>query len=111
MLHDSGLNFTYAMGQDLAEGRDDDPHFHYLKLGYIADFFDIGETALAVDFGRVLHISADGDAATTFGGYLVQNLAEYGAQFYVGTRSHELDRPGNNYDDIWAVLGGARMKF
>ena len=41
----------------------------------------------------------------------VQNFDKIGTEFYLGARNHELDRAGSNFDDIFAVLGGARVKF
>jgi hypothetical protein len=112
MLLDSGLNFTFAAGLQEMEGPTrDDPNFYYFKLGYLRKFFDVGPTALAVDYGRYNDIAQNGDEADTFGFFLVQNLANWGTELYIGYRNYDLDRKGANLKGIDAVLTGGRVKF
>ncbi len=48
---------------------------------------------------------------TSYGVSLVQNFNKIGTDFYLGARNHELDQAGSNFDDVFAILGGARVKF
>lgn len=111
MLHDSGLNGTFAAGRQVTKAGGSNPGFLYGKLGYIAKFFDFGETAFAIDFTRNENVALDGDEAVSYGFGAVQNLKDYGVQFYGGIRNHELDRTGSDFDDVLTSLAGARVKF
>jgi len=111
LLHDSGFNVTFAAGHAAPERTGSDPVFAYGKLGYIARFFDIGETAFAIDFTRADNIGQDDDEATSLGFGAVQNLKKFGTQFYAGVRNHGLDRTGSDFDDVLTTLAGARVKF
>lgn len=51
------------------------------------------------------------DEFTSYGAFVVQNIDRAGTELYLGVRNHELDRPAANFDDILAVLAGARVKF
>ena len=41
----------------------------------------------------------------------MQNFDKIGTEFYAGVRNHELDRADADFDDIFAALTGARVKF
>ncbi len=113
VLLPSGFNATAAAGtRDLdAPGRDD-PVFYYVKLGQRLDLFDIGGTALAVDFTQVEDLAADGDEFTSYGVFFVQNVDPVATELYLGERNHELSVAGlADPDDVFAVLAGARIKF
>ena len=113
VLLPSGLNFTAAAGtRDLDAAGRDDPFFYYVKVGQQLDVFDIGRTALAVDFAQADDVIADGDEFTSYGAFIVQNLDPVATELYLGVRNHELDAgTGPDPDDIIAVLAGARIKF
>ena len=109
VLHRSGLNFTVAAG---GEERDDrDPFGWYVKLGYLANLSQLGKTAFAVDYTENDEVAADGDDAKAYGAFVVQQLKDFGTEFYLGVRNHEFDRPGTSIDDIFILLTGARVKF
>jgi uncharacterized coiled-coil protein SlyX len=109
--HDSGFSLTFAAGRDKPERGGPDPKFVYGKLGYATRIFDIGETAFAIDFAHAEDIAMSGDRAISYGAGLVQNLKAWNTQFYAGIRNHELDRTGANFDDVFSLLAGARVKF
>lgn len=112
VLHDNGLNATFAAGSaEITDPNRDDATFYYGKVGYIANIFDIGKTALSVDFVQTEDLAANGDEATSYGAFAVQHFSEYGTELYAGVRNHELDRTGSNFDDIMAAIAGARVKF
>ena len=106
-----GISLTGAAGTRDTEGRDEDALFWYAKLGYTFKAFEFGSTSVAVDYTEADDVEADGDEFTSYGVFLVQNLDKVGTELYLGIRNHELDRPGADFDDLFAVLGGARVKF
>jgi len=118
LRHSSGFNLTGAAGvQDIQAGATNpnrDPVFWYAKLGYIWGG-GIGDTAIAIDYTVAEEIedslAATGDEFTSYGAFVVQNIDGISTELYLGVRNHELDRVGQNFDDILAVLGGVRVKF
>ena len=106
-----GLNFTAAAGTRDVKGGGDDPVFYYGKLGYKFDAIDFGGTAVSIDYTMAEDIDVNGDEFTSYGAFLVMDFDKIGTEFYIGFRNHELDRPGENFDDVFAVLTGARVKF
>jgi hypothetical protein len=115
ILHSSGLNFTLAGGlRDYEDTDRNDGTFVYGKLGFRRQFFEIGETRFAVDYGRFNRVAQNGDEATTAGVQIVQDFAEHGAEYYLGYRWHSLDRDQGaspDFDDINALMTGVRVKF
>ena len=61
--------------------------------------------------GITIALAATGDEFTSYGIFVVQKIDKIATEFYLGARNHELDRVGQNFDDVFAVLGGARIKF
>lgn len=111
-LHDSGFSGTVAMGtrNNKGDGRDRSAFF-YAKLGYQANWIQLGTTFLSVDFGRFSDIRVNGDTADVYGFQLVQDFRTWGTEAYLGYRLHKLDRDGEDYDNINAVMAGMRVKF
>ncbi len=112
-LHESGFNVTFASGsQDMKPSANhDDPSFVYLNLGYKKKLSSIGQTAFSIDYGNYEDIAQSGDDASAYGLQIVQNIDDWGTEFYLGYRNHDLDRPGDNFADIDAFLAGARFRF
>lgn len=112
VLHDSGLNGTFAMGtrDNKGAGRDDGAFF-YTKFGYRGRWCPLGVTSLSADYGRYSDISTNGDDADVMGFQMVQDLQEWGTEAYLGYRFHNLDRNGTDYDNINAIMTGMRVKF
>ncbi len=120
ILHSSGINLTVAAGTgDLESGltnpdnskRDDDPMFYYAKVGYRAKWFEFGETRFSLDYSRSDDVFQDGDEAKTVGFQFVQDFPEWGSEYYLGYRWHELDRSTEDFNDINALMTGVRVKF
>ena len=108
----AGVNMTVAAGRrDFDEDGRNSGNFIYGKLGYRVDPFSIGSTALAIDYYHGEDVGADGDESTSVGLLAVQNVDRIGTELYAGFRNYELDREGEDFDDINAVLVGARVKF
>ena len=120
VLHSSGLNATFASGaQDYQASGRDDAWSIYTKLGYIVnwDAIDVawmgrlGSTAFSVDFHRTEDLGQVGDKFSSYGIFAVQNVNDLGGQFYIGIRNHNLDRNGDDLEDVFATLVGGRIVF
>ena len=111
VLFPFGLNFTVAAGQQDLEKDGRDPSMYYAKVGYIFSPLTIGSTAVSADWQLVEDRDRSGDEATTYGLALVQNIDRIATEAYVAARMYELDRRGADFDDIYAVMAGARVKF
>ena len=111
-FHGSGFNITFAGGQQSYDIADkDDATYWYGKLGYRAELVSPGMTAFSVDYGNWNDFIKNNDEAKSFGFAFVQNVTDWGTEVYVSYRLYELDRTDYNYDNINAVIAGARMKF
>lgn len=108
-----GINLTFASAtaQLPSEAAGDDPMFWYGKLGYQARLTDLGKTSFSVDFGQYNDFDVQGDEAQTWGVQVVQKVKVLSSEFYAGYRSHMLDRPGHDFEDINTFGTGVRMKF
>ncbi len=112
-LHDSGLNATFAAGVQKRQATTtlDDPSFWYIKLGYRFNPFAFGGTALAADYTENSDILQDGDFGRSYGFFVVQNISKVATELYFGIRNHEYEQNVAKFDDILAVMAGARIKF
>ncbi|MGH1481780.1 MAG: hypothetical protein ACRBM6_24125 [Geminicoccales bacterium] len=111
-----GLNFTLAAGaQDPDDGAEDTGAFIYSKIGYLTKFKGkiggLGKTGVAIDYYYGDDVDLNGDEADSIGVLAVQNVDRIGTELYAGYRFHSLDRNGEDFDDINALLVGARVKF
>ncbi|MDF1590915.1 MAG: porin [Desulfobacterales bacterium] len=112
ILLDGGFNATFAAGnQYMRASGQDDATFYYAKIGFVRKYFDIGPTALSVDYGRYNDVDRNDDEADAIGFQFVQNLTDWRTELYMGYRHASLDRTGNDFEDINVVLGGGRIKF
>ncbi|HVO16461.1 MAG TPA: hypothetical protein VMV26_14685 [Alphaproteobacteria bacterium] len=115
-LTDWGPNLTFAAGSTSNNGAGREPRqYYYVKLGYLADWFQIGKTAFAVDFSEQTDMGVNGDYAKMVGGYIVQNFDRQGTEVYLAVRNHSLSNdksnPNNDFNDILAVMTGLRVRF
>ena len=110
VLHEpTGLSLTLAAAysdEEIVDGR-----YGYLKLGYQTDFFETGKTAFSVDayFGK--DIAGDATESRSFGAQVVQHLDYLQTELYLGARSYAYEEATADFDDSFAVLAGARVKF
>ena len=74
-------------------------------------FPTLGNTALSVDYFDGADQSANRDDSQSYGAFIVQNFDRIATEFYIGGRVYDLDRPGVRFQNIVAVLSGARIKF
>jgi hypothetical protein len=112
LSQDTGLSLTLAGGSKELDAGGDDVTFGYVKAGYQTDTLtSLGKTAFAVDYAVNEDVFGLDDESTSYGFLAVQNVNAIGTEFYAGLRNYELDVPGQDYDDVTAVLAGVRIKF
>ena len=87
-----------------AELRDADTF--YIKLGH-----QWGNNSVAIDYGQTDDLAAANDEHTTWGIGIAHNIPGPNVQVYAGYRNHDLDRPGQNVEDIDTFNIGARVRF
>jgi len=108
----SGISLTGAVASDERDAFGDDALFYYIKLGWQTKALTpLGKTAFSIDFSENEDTFIDGDEATSYGIFAVQKIDRVGTEFYIGARNHEYDAPGRDFDDIFAFVTGARVKF
>ena len=112
MLLNNGFNLTFASGlrEMLDDGRDDAGYW-YTKLGYKASLFSPGTTAFSLDYGQSNDLAANDDEGKSFGAAFVQNIEDWGTEIYLTYRLYQLDRDHYDFDNVNAVMTGARIKF
>jgi predicted porin len=112
LLLNCGFSATFAAGgRDYDTAGRDDSNYYYGKLGYQWKPFSIGPTAISIDYGNFNDIALNDDDGDTFGIQFVQKVSDWSTEFYMGYRLYELESTGTNYEDINALMTGARFKF
>ncbi len=112
ILLGNGLNATVSAGlRNMISDTRDDGTFWYSKLGYRADIFSLGKTSFSVDYGKNENIANNGDKATTWSVAAVQDMSSWGTEVYLAFRNYQLESDQTSFDDVNAVLAGARVKF
>lgn len=106
LLHASGFNVTIASGKRTSAG-----HYGYGKLGYQAQWFPVGKTALSVDYYSGSDRTSVGSKSTSLGFGAVQKFDKARVEAYLGYRTYELNETAVAYLDASSVLFGARWKF
>ncbi|WP_417614465.1 porin [Oceanisphaera sp.] len=108
-LHNSGVSVTLAAGERDSDALD--PNFFYGKLGYQNQWFNAGKTALSADYHVANHAVERSDKAKSVGVQMVQSVDDWATELYVGYRNYDLERAGENLDEVDALIAGARIKF
>ena len=112
LQHQSGVNVTLAAGADESEGAEYSEHSSWnLKFGYLSRLWDIGNTAIAFDYGQSGGIQPESELTTGFGAQVVQDLDDIGAELYLGAWNYDVARPGFVGESVFTTLAGARIKF
>ncbi|MGV6847155.1 MAG: porin [Marinibacterium sp.] len=109
VLFRSGVNVTFASG---SRGR---PSYVYGKIGLKRTIWDIGPTAMAVDYYRGSDFGLSGAATQSssdaWGIGAVQTFADLNLEAYLGYRRYGFDDDVADYSDLSSVILGARWKF
>jgi len=106
MLFDSGFNFEIAGGTQSGDG-----DYGYGKVGYLAQWWAVGSTALAIDYYQGTDTTSSGSRSTSYGFGVVQTFKDVRIEAYVGLRGYELDETAVDYQDMSSIFAGARWKF
>ena len=112
VLHENtGLNLTLSAGvQDFTN--QSNPSNFYVKAGWLANLFHVGETAFSVDYDKSQNFPAENYDGWSMGGAVVQIFKKFGTEVYLQYRYFTLNQdfaPG--LYDITAVTIGSRVKF
>jgi predicted porin len=112
VLHqDSGLNFTLSGGLQERDNQEDATNL-YGKVGWIADFTQLGNTAFGIDYTRSENLPWSHDSAWSTGATAVQFFDKIATEFYIQYRLYLLDqKSGPALEDINVGTVGARVKF
>ncbi len=102
----SGWNVTMATGHESAGAR-----YVYGKVGYIARWFPIGQTALSIDMYHGDNIAVQSGSSRSVGFAVVQKIKDPKIDVYALVRHYDYDQPGQAYKDATALLFGARWSF
>ncbi len=106
-LHESGFNVSVSAGD-----RREDGDYVYGKLGYLTDdWFNVGQTALAIDYYDGSDQTVAGSESASVGVAVVQSFDDLNLEAYLGYRTYSLSEPGVTYHDASSVMFGARWKF
>ena len=104
----TGLNGTFAVGEQLEVG---DASSYYFKVGVNRDWFNVGSTALSIDYADGSDFVVAGSSASSFGISAVQKFDKQNLEVYATYRTFEYDAPGVATDDIDVAAAGVRFKF
>ena len=103
----TGLNFTVSGGH-----RDPGGRGVYTKLGYIADWIQIGRTALSMDYLYSKDVFAPDTVSHAWGIGIVQNISAAQMDLYLGYRNYSVsDASAISYENLQAIQFGTRWRF
>lgn len=123
---DTGINLFFAGAhRDWHATGQRNGRFLHGKIGYIDSYFNIGHTAIAVDYANTKNMVRAGDdnggnldlnvdnKGSSWGVALVQNIDTVATEVYAGYRNYGAKRTNSNlrFKDIHAVMAGARVKL
>ncbi len=124
ILFPVGISLMGAAGQRKFKDVGRDPgRYWYGKLGYQFKYFEIGKTALAVDYAWSKAIAnetaftlADFKVINTerfnsYGLVAVQYLDPVATELYAAARTHQLKRRGDFFHKILSFVVGVRVKL
>jgi hypothetical protein len=108
----SGFSITLAAGNEQhSDGGYESKKFYYGKLGYAMEFWQIGQTALVIDYGKYSEVSQEEDKAKTMGIMFVQKIQDWSSEIYAGFRTQDMEHEGAEYDAVNALTVGTRINF
>ncbi|MDC9826475.1 hypothetical protein PRN20_22285 [Devosia sp. ZB163] len=107
----SGISITLAGAVEENDASDADARYVYGKVGYQTEYFDWGMTAVSVDAYIGEDVAAAGSESRSIGAQFVQNIDYLQTELYLGARLYEYDEDVASFDDGFAVLSGARLRF
>ena len=108
------MNLTVSSGTFDRETNDatiDDPVGFFIKPGWQLNLTPLGKTALSAHYAQTDDLQAQGDEFTSWGFAVVQNIDDVGTELFAFFRQYDLDRTGENFEEINLGGVGARIKF
>ncbi len=108
----NGLNATFAGGVIYPDlDTRDNPTLLYGKLGYRAKWFNIGDTAFAIDFQQNGDFAADDERARSYALLLTQFVDAAATELYGSVRFYDFEQDSTDFDTVTAAWLGMRIKF
>lgn len=105
----TGLNLTVAAGaqdDDAADGS-----FGYAKLGWIADWWEGGDSKFSVDYYSGDDVTTDGSESESYSVSFVQEIEAANTDFWFTAREYAYDDEDAEYDDGRAIFTGLRFRW
>ncbi len=108
VLFDNGFNVSLAAGSREGGGT-----YGYGKLGYKANWTDLGATAMSVDYysGRDFNGTLVDDDFTSYAVGLTQNFNDYNVAAYLAAQRYDLSATGRSFQKATSYFFGARWTF
>ena len=103
----TGLNVSIATGANQIG----DGSYVYLKLGVKRDFFDFGQTAMALEYYDGSDFDVIGSSSKAIGLGIVQTVDAANLEIVGTLRRYELSAPAAEFQDVDVAMIGARWKF
>ena len=103
----SGANLTLAAGNN----QNGDGNYWYAKLGWQGDLIRQGSTAISVDYYDGADFELAGSSSESWGIQAVQRFDDLNLEAYLGYRVYAYNDSIASYQDLDALLVGARWKF
>ncbi len=108
-----GISVTLAGGERFSTlDACEDPTNYYAKLGYQAQWFSFGKTAIAAEYGRTFDLTDNGDDGEVFGFQALQNIDDWAMEIFAAYRHFNVEQ-GNGFkvEDADLLFAGSRVKF
>lgn len=107
-LHNpSSANFTFAAGSRSSGGE-----YAYTKIGWTANWFQWGETAIAFDYYQGKGTVVTDSKADSYGIGLVQKIDRSDLQIFIGLRRYTYSQPGPvQFQSSNSIVVGTRWDF
>jgi hypothetical protein len=109
VLYKNGVSLTGAVTSRAHSDRN--AYYFYGKIGYMADFFDVGRTALSADVYSGGNQRVRGAMSAAWGLQAVQSIDHIHTDVYLGVRGYRYSEPSTEYNSSFGVLTGARTRF
>ncbi|MEX2614644.1 MAG: hypothetical protein WD767_00975 [Alphaproteobacteria bacterium] len=104
-----GLNFMVGAADRDADTTDQDRL--YVKVGYMFNATELGQTRLAIDWSQNETDNATNDEGERWSLGVVQVVEPLGAEVYAAYHNFAAERTGVSIDDIDIVTAGMRISF
>lgn len=104
----TGVSLALASGTQTAGA---DGAYIYVKLGYQKDWVRWGRSFLSIDYNDGGDFVVGGSDSASVGLAVVQMIDAINLELFAVYRTHKLDTPGTNFQDIDAFAVGARWQF